>query len=145
MKDTLHYLLMTNHLTFQKALLSGIKDTELTAGQPKVLDYLSHHDGAVQKEIALACHIEPATITAVLLGMEQKNLIIRKNQNGNRRSLYVYLTDKGRTLAHRVQSEFNKIEEKALAGFSPDEIEKLTDFLTRIQDNYYQKGADSND
>ena len=142
MKESLHYLLMTNHLTFQKSLMSVIRDTELTSGQPKVLDYLKYHDGAVQKEIAAACHIEPATITSVLLRMENKGLIIRKNLNGNRRSLYVYLTDKGRELAQRIEAEFDIIEENALNGFNVEEKEMLNLFLTRIHENLHQKGAD---
>lgn len=142
MKESLHYLLMTNHLTFQKSLMAVIRDTELTSGQPKVLDYLKYHDGAVQKEIAAACHIEPATITSVLLRMENKGLIIRKNLNGNRRSLYVYLTDKGRELAQRIEAEFDIIEKKALNGFSAEEKEMLNLFLTRIHENLHQKGAD---
>lgn len=142
MKESLHYLLMTNHLTFQKSLMAVIRDTELTSGQPKVLDYLKYHDGAVQKEIAAACHIEPATITSVLLRMENKGLIIRKNLNGNRRSLYVYLTDKGRELAQRIEAEFDIIEENALNGFNVEEKEMLNLFLTRIHENLHQKGAD---
>ena len=145
MKESLHYLLMTNHLTFQKSLMAVIRDTELTSGQPKVLDYLKYHDGAVQKEIAAACHIEPATITSVLLGMENKGLIIRKNLNGNRRSLYVYLTDKGRELAQRIEAEFDIIEENALNGFNVEEKEMLNLFLTRIHENLHQKGADSDE
>ena len=47
--ETLHYLLLADHLTFQKVLMTRIKDTGLTPGQPKVLDYLRCHDGAVQK------------------------------------------------------------------------------------------------
>lgn len=78
-----------------------MKDTNLTPGQPKILDYLLLHDGAVQKEIAEACHIESATMTSVLLGMENKGLVVRKNINSNRRSLYVYLTDKGKLLLLR--------------------------------------------
>ena len=45
MKESLHYLLMSDHLMVQKALLNRIKDTGLTSGQPKILDYLMHHDG----------------------------------------------------------------------------------------------------
>ena len=40
MKESLHYLLMSDHLMVQKALLNRIKDTGLTSGQPKILDYL---------------------------------------------------------------------------------------------------------
>lgn len=139
MEESLHYLLMADHLSFQKSLLIGMKDTNLTSGQPKVLDYLLFHDGAVQKEIAEACHIEPATITSVLLGMENKGLIVRKNLNGNRRSLYVYLTDKGKALAEQVELKFGSIEEKALAGFSDDDKEMLIGFLTKMNKNMREK------
>lgn len=141
MKESLHYLLMADHLLFQKSLLAGIKDTDLTPGQPKILDYLLFHDGAVQKEIAEACHIEPATITSVLLGMEKKELIVRKNINGNRRSLYVYLTEKGKSLAEQVALRFEIIEEKALFAFSDNEKELLSAFLTKINKNFHEKGV----
>lgn len=72
MQETLHYLLMSDHLMIQKALVSSVKDTGLTPGQPKILDYLLHHDGAIQKEIAMFCHIEPASLTTILNGMEKK-------------------------------------------------------------------------
>lgn len=77
MNKSLHYLLMADHLIFNKNLLLRIKNSELTPGQPKVLDYLIYHDGAVQKDIAESCHIEPATITSVLAGMEKSGLIMR--------------------------------------------------------------------
>lgn len=141
MKESLHYLLMTDHLLFQKALLAGIKNANLTSGQPKILDYLLIHNGAVQKEIAEACHIEPATITSILLGMENKGLIVRKNLKGNRRSLYVYLTDEGKTLAKEIELKFKIIEEKALSGFSSDEKEMLTLFLTRVSRNMCKEGV----
>lgn len=135
MKESLHYLLMANHFMFQKMLFIEVKDTGLTLGQPKVLDYLRNHDGAVQKEIAASCHIEPASLTSVLNGMEKKGLITRKMCNGNRRSLYVFLTEKGRELTDRIESEFDKIEDKALDGFTQDERESLNAYLSRIHEN----------
>lgn len=137
--ESLHYLLMINHLMLQRSLLTNIKDTQLTLGQPKVLDYLKDHDGAIQKDIAIACQIEPATITSVLLGMENKGLIVRKTLNSNRRSLYVYLTDEGRSLANRVELEFNHIESKALLGFSEEEKSVLNALMVRIKNNMMEK------
>lgn len=145
MKESLHYLLMADHLLFQKSLLASIKDTNLTPGQPKVLDYLLFHDGVVQKDIAEACHIEPATITSVLLGMENKGLIVRKNLDGNRRSLYVYLTEQGRLLAKQVEENFKKIEESALSEFNDGEKELLTVFLARINKNILEKEGVTNE
>lgn len=144
MEKSLHYLMMSNHLSFQKNLLSAIKDTDLTLGQPKVLDYLNSNDGAVQKEIAKACHIEPATITSLLLGMETKGLIERKQLNGNRRSLYVFLTEKGKKYADRIEKEFDKIEEKALQGFNEEEKKILNSFMLKIDKNITQVGGKEN-
>ena len=55
MKESLHYLLMSDHFLFQKSLVASVKDTGLTPGQPKILDYLINHDGAIQREIAVSC------------------------------------------------------------------------------------------
>lgn len=135
MQETLHYLLMSNHLMIQKALVSSVKDTELTPGQPKVLDYLLHHDGAIQKEIAVFCHIEPASLSTILNGMENKGYIERKNTDNNRRSLHVYLTETGRKYANRLNHEFMKIESEALKGFSETDAQQLQNLLGRLYEN----------
>lgn len=137
MKNTLHYLLMANHTSLHKQLFASVKDTEITPGQPKILDYLKNHNGAVQKEIASSCHIEPASLTSILNGMEKKGLITRKVCTENRRAFYIFLTDKGRELMERVDFEFNKIDEKCLSGFSEEEKEKLNEFLERIFNNLH--------
>lgn len=135
MKETLHYLLMADHTMLKKALISSIRDTELTSGQPKVLDYLWEHDGAVQKDIAAACYIEPASLTSVLAGMENKGLIERKALNGNRRSLYVYMTENGKQYAKRIQNEFSVIEEKYLNVFTTEEKDQLCELLSKLCKN----------
>ena len=51
MKESLHYLLMADHFMIQKALVTSVKDTGLTSGQPKVLDYLKKHAPSVMSPI----------------------------------------------------------------------------------------------
>lgn len=135
MQETLHYLLMSDHQMVQKALVSSVKDTNLTPGQPKVLDYLLHHDGAIQKEIAMFCHIEPASLTAILNGMEAKGYIERKSLNNNRRSLHVYLTEIGKNYADRLNLEFARIESEALRGFNEEETQQIYALLGRMHQN----------
>lgn len=135
MRESLHYLLMSDHFLFQKALVSSVKDTGLTPGQPKILDYLIHHDGAIQKEIAVSCHIEPASLTAILNGMENKGYIERRTDGGNRRSYHVYLTPLGKKYADRLSQEFAQIEAKALEGFSDSDARLLQDLLGRVYEN----------
>lgn len=135
MSESLHYLLMTDHLMVQKSLISSVKDTKLTPGQPKVLDYLKDHDGAVQKEIAINCHIEPASLTAILNGMENKGYIRRSICTTNRKYLNVFLTELGRKYVKRLETEFAGIEKSALKSFTDDEKEQLIYLLEKLYDN----------
>mgnify|MGYP002583664307 FL=1 len=133
--ESIHYLLMSDHFLVQKSLLTSIKDSELTPGQPKILDYLQNHNGCVQKEIAKGCHIEPASITVILKGMESKGYIERKMINGDRRSLYVFLTEKGKKYIEYLNEKFDKVENTALKNFSEDEKQQLNDLLMRVYEN----------
>ena len=133
MENSLHHLLMTDHTAFYKRIFSALKNEGLTSGQPKVLEYLSEHDGAMQKDIAAACRIEPATMTSLLCGMEKKGLITRSAPD--RRSLSVYLTEKGKALVPLIEQEFARIESVATNGFSDDERELLISLLSRLREN----------
>ena len=148
MKESLHYLLMANHFMIQKALVTSVKDTGLTSGQPKVLDYLKNHNGAVQKDIAAGCHIEPASLTAILNGMETKGLIERRLCPDNHRFYNVYLTETGRLYVGRLENEFDTIESYALQNFSKADKEQLIEYLSRIYNtmlNYKGKDDKSNE
>lgn len=137
MDTSFHYLLMANQALLHKKLLAGLKDTSLTLGQPKVLDYLKEHNGSSQKEIARGCHIEAASLTSVLNRMEEKGLVERKMLNGNRRSFYVFLTDRGKNLQRIVEEEFLYLEEKAFAGISEEEKECFLNTFLKIYNNLY--------
>lgn len=148
MKESLHYLLMANHFMIQKALVTSVKDTGLTSGQPKVLDYLKDHNGAVQKDIAAGCHIEPASLTAIFNGMETKGLIERRLCPDNHRFYNVYLTETGRLYVSRLENEFDTIESYALQNFSEADKEQLIEYLSRIYNtmlNYKGKEDKSNE
>lgn len=122
MELSYHYLLLLNHSIYQKKMYEELEELKLSIGQPKVFDFLQDHDGCIQKDIAMGCQIEPASVTSILLTMEKKGFIERKNIGENRRSHYVYLTDKGKKIAKLVREAMLKVEEEALKNFT--EIEK---------------------
>lgn len=135
MSHSFHYLIMAEHSIFQKELLNRLKDTGLTIGQPKVLDYLKDHDGAGQKDIARGCHIEPGTLTTILNRMEDAGLVERRMLNGNRRSLYVFLTAKGKEQLKPVTEAFSGMEEEAFRGISETERKTFMDLMLRVYEN----------
>lgn len=135
MEKSFHYLLMANQAVLHKNLLSNLKNTCLTLGQPKILDYLKDHDGASQKEIAAACYIEAASLTSILNRMEEKGMIERRMLNGNRRSFYIFMTPFGKELQEEVANSFTMLEEEAFRNITEEKKEELIDLLLTIHNN----------
>lgn len=135
MSYSFHYLIMAEQSIFQKELHARLKDTGLTIGQPKILDYLKDHDGAGQKDIARGCHIEPGTLTTLLNRMEDAGLVERRTLNGNRRSLYVFLTEKGKDQVKLVTEAFYTMEKEAFRGMSETECETLMHLIHQVYEN----------
>ena len=135
MDDSFHYLSMINHMTIQKKLMEQLKNTGLTLGQPKVLDYLKDHDGVSQKEIAAGCLIEAGSLTSILNRMEEKGLIERKILNGNRRTFHIFMTESGKENQKLVEEAFKKIDKTALNGISEEEQKLFMDIFCRIYRN----------
>lgn len=129
----IHYQLMRTHTALSRRITSRAqKELGLSSGQPKVLDCLLSCEGCDQKTLATKCEIEQATLGSILLRMEEKGLIERKQENGNRRSLFVYLTDEGRSAAVKMQRIFKEEDENALQKFNKEEQEDLSGLLRKI-------------
>ena len=126
---------MVNHLIMKKNFFARVQDTTLTLGQPKVIDYLRDNDGSMQKDIANACCIEPASLTVVLNLMEKQGLIEKRMCNNNRKNLHIYLTDKGRALSDRVEEEFLALEKIMTEDFSKKEKEMFLASLEKVRKN----------
>ena len=135
MENSLHYLIMANQMLVQKALLDKLKDTGLTIGQPKILDYLKDHDGSNQKEIAKACFLEAGSLTAILNKMEEKGLITRRILNGNRRSFHIFMTEDGKKKQQLIDTLFTEIEKKALCNISEDEFAGFMSVCKKLYEN----------
>lgn len=134
-----HYLIMSIQMLFQKELLNALKDTGLSMGQPKIIDYLKDHDGVSQKNLAFGCHIEPASLTSLLNRMEKQNLIERRMLHGNRRSLYVYLTKKGWEMASIISSVFDELENKIFEKIPDSDRDHLMKILEKIYETMLEK------
>jgi len=135
MEASLHYLLLMTQTVFHKMVLSEAATIGLSPGQPKMLEYLKHYGGCDQRMIGDACNIEAATVTGILVRMEAAGLIERKQLEGNRRSLHVFLTENGKACASQIDDTFKSIEETAFANIPADEQKEFLATLTKIYAN----------
>ncbi|MDO6993686.1 MarR family transcriptional regulator [Brachyspira innocens] len=117
---------------FARKVMYEANKIGLTSGQPKVLYFLSRFKEADQKTIANYLEIEPATVGSILLGMEKSGLIERKQREGNRRSLYVSLTEKGVEVSNNMEKIFEDTENIATDRLSEKDKEKLKKLLIEM-------------
>lgn len=135
MELSIHYLLMKAHTALNKKILSRAYEIGLSPGQPRILEYLMSHDGSDQKTIAANCEIEPATVGSILGRMENIGLIERKHREGNRRSLFVFLTDKGKSASAQMENIFISSDKQATKNLTEKDINELTRILTKLYSN----------
>lgn len=123
----------------QKTLLASLKETGLTAGQPKILDYLRCHNGVSQKEIAGGCHIEAGSLTSLLNRMEAGGLVERRMLNDNRRTYHIFLTDRGKELSDFVADRFRILESEIFKTISGEEQEQFMKVFWKICRNLQER------
>ena len=133
MKKRFHKLLIGTGNAHYKKCTSRFGALGLSPGQPKILETLKKLECCMQKELAKACEVEPATITSILPNMEKNGLIKRETiiYEVGKRALAVSLTDKGKVMEEEVVRVFDEIEEMSFRGFTQEE--KATFFWGEIR------------
>lgn len=131
----LHKLLARVYRIHRKCSYTRLAQLDVTPGQPRLLDYLIQHDGCIQKDISTDCDLEPATVTNILIGMEKSDLIRRECDPNDRRSMHVYLTEKGMQTHKQVEAVFAQLEGDCFEGFSKDEKELSMQLMQRMYEN----------
>ncbi len=116
-----HNLLLANYSLLNQGLHERIRKSELSPGQPKVLNYLSVNNGAAQKDIAEGCYLTPGSLTTILTRMEKLGMVERRREDGNMKEIHVYLTEKGKKLSDKAEDIFNELNKIALTGLTPEE------------------------
>ncbi|MFR2011677.1 MAG: MarR family winged helix-turn-helix transcriptional regulator [Christensenellales bacterium] len=109
----------------------------LSNAQPKVLYILRTIDGCTQKELASVCKVTPPSMTSILNNMEKADFIYREKTltNNGKHAHRVYLTKKGKITAEKVYSEFEKLENLCLKGFSDEEKLHVFEIFEKITEN----------
>lgn len=115
----------------------------ITRGQPQVLGYLHMHDGCIQRELADALHLEPASVSALLSGLEKSGLVRREPDENDRRVWRVTLTETGRACGERIHEGLDRIDEAMFAGLTDEQKEVFSVCCERVRRNLESFAAQS--
>jgi len=111
-----------------------VSESGLTPPQYSILHLLWERDGRPFKEFADFLQCSRATITGIIDTLERKELVIRKPNPEDRRSLLATLTDKGRALQQDTPS-LEKIYNTCCNVLSPIEMQQLSFLLNKLNDS----------
>lgn len=88
-----------------------------------------------QRDVARTLRLSPATVAVSLKPLERDGYVERSADERDQRRNRVTLTDKGRKAVEKCGESFRAVDERMLAGFSPQEREQLTGFFERMIQN----------
>jgi DNA-binding MarR family transcriptional regulator len=129
------YVFKEAHRAFSDAFRDQLKPYGITLGQWYFLRELWDEDGLTQRELSRRVGVrEPTTGTAIEL-MEGRKLVMRKRKAQDHRSLYVYLTPKGRALREGILVLAKALNKKAIRGFTTTEVADIRRKVFQMIDN----------
>lgn len=105
-------------------------------GQSKLLQLIAKNEGIIQRDLAEQMDMRPSSMTEALGRLEQLNLILRKRDEKDQRSMHIYLTNKGKEIvedAVRSEEEFmKKFTNIVFKEISEEEIEKMLAITSKL-------------
>lgn len=113
------------------------KDEDLTRAQGYIIGFIyrktCNGEDVFQKNMEIAFKISKATISELLLNMEQKGYIERITYEKDARYKKIVLTELGLKKQTIVNDELGIIQDKMLIDFTKEEKEQLLSFLLRME------------
>jgi len=135
-EDTVTYRLARVTTAYRNALERHLSVAGLHGGQVFVLFELWKQDGLRQVDIADRLNLSAPTITKILKGLAEINLITRSRERDDARSTRIFLTDKGRNIRSEVAEQWLELESEYLKGLTDTERLILPDLLGKLQSAY---------
>jgi len=123
----------------RSALLTGL-DGELepfglTGAQFAVLKNVADGIAETAADLCRTMHYDTGSMTRMLDRLEEKAVLRRERCTEDRRVVYLRITDTGNELLPQLRAAAVHVLSRHLAGFSPEEVEGLKQYLVRMIHN----------
>jgi len=124
---------ITNHLN--QRLRRSLRRSGINLARWRVLAVLKDHGSMNMGEIVASTIIEQPTVSRIIDQLEREGLAMRTTNKKDSRYVQVMLTPEGEQAFTKIYPVATHHQEKALKGFSREEIKTLTGLLERIHAN----------
>lgn len=118
--------------TVERAVTAALQPLGLKPAQLDVLMNLYRHPGMSQHDLARRLLVGRSNITMLLPQLERRGLVLRENDEKDRRVLRLRLTADGEALLMRALEVHMALIEKAMSQSTPAECELLGEQMRRV-------------
>jgi len=107
----------------------------LNSTQFAVLKHVGEGTARTAADLCRLNRYDTGAMTRILDRLEEKGLVRRERGREDRRVVFLRLAAPGRALLPKLMAVGTRVVDAHLAGFSPNEIEALRAYLSRMIDN----------
>ncbi|HJV64867.1 MAG TPA: MarR family transcriptional regulator [Geomonas sp.] len=119
---------------WRQVLDAEFQSSGLTDATWRPLLHLHHMgDGVRQKDLAASLGLEGPSLVRLLDTLIAKQLVLRTEDESDRRAKLLALTGQGRALVEVIQKRVGALEKEAFKSFSVAELAQMADFVDRLE------------
>lgn len=107
---------------------------QLTMSVGFVLLNIDQHEGTPSTKLGPKMGMEPRSLTRTLKTMEEEGLISRKNSKNDKRSVRIFLTEKGKKKREIARSKVVLLNEKLQTKLGKTKVKEFIGTLTKIDE-----------
>jgi DNA-binding MarR family transcriptional regulator len=114
------------------AVLGGVGELSMARYEVLGLLYGVKSGQLAVRELKLASFLHPPTLTYILDWLEERDLVVRKGNREDRRSVLIQITESGRALFKKATIALEDVD-FGLQGLSEDDANAVAEHLGRVK------------
>ncbi len=122
----------------QKHIVENMLNSEkigIYPAQHRLLMELANDSEISQKELSKRLNVSPATVTISIKKLVKDGYVKKSSLKNDNRYNMIAITEKGKKIIEKSIRIFDEADEKILAGFSDEELERLNNMFIRMFNN----------
>jgi DNA-binding MarR family transcriptional regulator len=135
LEDTLSYLLRTISMKYRHYVYNVLGKDRWGVSQDLAIYHISQQKEINQKDLVNKLNITPASVSNIVGQMESQGLLVRVQDEKDRRKFILSLTEKGQKMVFHVIDAWTKIQEKTIQGFTESEKTTFFRLLKQLEEN----------
>ena len=113
-----------------------VKESGLTPAQMHAIEIMGHQESLRMKELAQKLGVTTGTLTVMIDRLEQNDLILRKPNENDRRSIVLVLTKKGQKYFKEHHKLHLELTSEITSSLNEDETKQFYTFIEKLVSHF---------